>query len=106
MQIIELRLMNEDTDVYSIFFQGEILGETIISSLYNPYFCIKVTEGNEKMSNLLKRIGAIFKATFYINNTPIISGTPYFNGSDFKIYDKNAEPCEEYSNREKIIINI
>lgn len=98
--------MNEDTDIYSIFFQGEVVGTTIISSLYNPYFCIKVTESNEKMSNLLKRIGVIFKATFYINNVPIVSGIPCFNGTDFKIYDKNTELCGEYSNREKIIINI
>lgn len=106
MQTIELRLMNEDTNIYSIFFQGEVLGEIIISNLYNPYFCIKVSESNEKMGNLLKRLGNIFKATFYVNNVPIISGIPYFDGTDFKIYDKNAEQCGEYSNREKITINI
>lgn len=105
MQTIELRLMNEDTNIYSVFFQGEVLGE-ITSEFNKSYFCIKVTKNNEKMSDLLNQIGSIFRATFYKNNLPIISGTPYFNGSDFKIYDKNAELCEEYSNRKKIVINI
>lgn len=106
MERIELRLMNENTDIYSIFFSGEIIGQVIISNLYKPYFCIKVCENSQEMEKCLNYIGEIFKATFYKNNVEIISGTPFFNGSDFKIYEKNVEPCIDYDNRERKIINL
>ena len=106
VQTIELRLMNEDSKIYGIFFQGEILGERYIPEMFRHSFGIKVCQNQEKMSQVLNQIGVIFCATFYANNVPIISGTPNFNGIEFNMYEKNAEPCTEYTNSEKITINI
>lgn len=107
MQRIELRLMNEDTQIYSIFFDGEIVGKTIISDLYNPHFQIKVCKNNAEIEKQLKLIGNIFSATFYLDNSEIISGIPEFNGSDFIVFfEKNAQPCPNYGNRDNIIINL
>lgn len=107
MQRIELRLMNEDTKIYSIFFDGEIIGKTVFSDLYNPTFQIKVCKNNTEMKKQLELIGGIFSATFYLNNTEIISGIPKFTGSEFVLFlEKNPQPCPNYENRDNIVINL
>lgn len=107
MDKIELRLMNEDTKIYSIFFDGETIGKTVLSNLYKPTFQIKVCKNNTEMEKQLKLIGGIFSATFYLNNTEIISGIPMFTGNEFVLFlEKNPQPCLNYGNCDNIVIKL
>ena len=103
MDKIELRLLNEDNELYKIFFQGEVIGKQL-NETGRECFKINVCYNPEKIETLLAEIGCIFLATFYNENgCPIISGTPNYSKNCFIIWEKNSDQCPEYSNKKPIV---